>query len=316
MIEYLLDLACAVRDGVRPWVVELRGGTIVGHSEHGDATFGIDAEAERIIADCVRASDRALAVYSESGGLKRYGADAPKTLLIVDPVDGTRNATCGFEGCMVSVAAAPYRDGVTLGDVTHGVLVDIVGPYVLSATRGAGVCVQRDGNPVQPPKAEALPRERWRWALNFTGRPAGVVAALMADLMDATSLTGSLQACNSTTFALSRLVTGQLHALADVAQRAYVEYPETADMFRPAGETHLTGSQPHDLAAALLIIEEAGGVVTDAWGQSLHGHPLLAAGAAAMLSTLAAAHPAVHAELLAYVESHTSRAAALAHRER
>ena len=106
-------------------------------------------------------------------------------------------------------------------------------------------------------------------------------------------------------------MTGQLHAHADIADRVYVDHPASASRFRPAGDAHLTGSQPHDLAAALLVVEEGGGTVTDAWGRSLAAVPLLATGRAAMLSTIAAAHPAVHADLLAYVDAHVPRVAAL-----
>lgn len=310
MIDDLRALAAAVRDAVRPWVVELRGAEIVSENAHGDATFGLDAVAERAIETHLAHVERPVAVYSESAGVRQYGQGAPETLLVVDPVDGTRNATCGFEGCMVSVAAAPFRPDATLGDVEHGVLLDIVGTREFTATRGRGLTMHRDGRKVTRPPSEAPPRARWRWTLNFPARPAALLTAVMGELIDETSLTGSFHVCNSTTFSLTRLVTGQLHAHADIADRIYVEHPASAAHFRSVGATHLTGSQPYDLAACALVLEEAGGVVTDAWGAGLDDRPLLATGADAMLSTVAAAHPAVHAELLAYITAHLPRVAA------
>ncbi len=307
MEQFLLDLASAVRAVVRPWVLELRGDDIVSESEHGDVTYRLDMAAEDAVADFVRASGRAVAVYAESTGLTRYGTGEPEALLMIDPVDGTRNAVCGFEGCMVSVAAAPHRDGATLGDVTHGVLLDIVQAYAFTARRGAGLTVRNDGAPVAPRRPAAVPLERLRWSLNCPARPARMNVAVMGDLIDRTSLTGSFHAGNSTTFSLSRIVTGQLHAHVDVADRIYEDYPATAPLFRAVGETHLTGSQPHDLAACALILEEAGGVVTDAWGRSLHGVPLLAHGREAMLSTVAATTAEVHGALMAYLDAHMPR---------
>ena len=311
MTAFLLELADAVRDAVRPWVRGLRGSEIVSESAHGDATFGIDAEAERVVAAFLEAQGRPFAVYSESTGLRTYGASTAETLLIIDPIDGTRNASCGFEGCMVSVAAAPLRDGVTLGDVTHGVLVDIVHALTFTAERGAGVTVTDAGVPVSPPQAQPVPLDRLRWSLNVPARPAALLLSVMGELIDATSLTGSFHAGNSSTFSLSRIVTGQLHAHVDFVDRIYVDYPASASLFRPVGDTHLTGSQPHDLAACMLILEEHGGIVTDAWGRSLHGAPLLAEGRDAMLSTVAAGHPTVHAELMAYVDAHVTSVTSL-----
>lgn len=311
MREFLLDLGFAVRAVVRPWVRGLRGGEIVSENIHGDATFALDMTAEDAVADFVRASGKRCAVYGESTGLRRYGGGEPETLLIVDPVDGTRNASCGFEGCMVSVAAAPFSADATLADVHDGVLVDIVQGYAFSASRGSGVRVTEAGTAVTLPRAAPVDVERLRWSLNFPGRPSALLVAVMGELIDATSLTGSFHAGNSTTFALSRLVTGQLHAHVDVADRIYVDYPASARYFRPAGHTHLTGSQPHDLAAALLIVEEYGGVVTDAWGRSLQSVPLLVDGRRAMLSTIAAADATVHGAVMAYLETHLPRVRAV-----
>ena len=66
-------------------------------------------------------------------------AAAPHTVLVVDPIDGTRPALAGLESCCVSVAAAPLGGGVTMGDVTVGCVVEIPSGRVFLAERGAGV---------------------------------------------------------------------------------------------------------------------------------------------------------------------------------
>jgi len=304
MRDFLLEMALAVRDVVRPWIRELRGRDIVGGNVHGDATFGIDAEAERVVADVAHRSRRDLAVYSESTGLRVYGDGTPETLLIVDPVDGTRNATCGFEGCMVSIAAAPFHNDATLGDVDVAVLMDIVAECTFTATRAGELTMTRDGTLVAPAAPRDVASDRLRWSLNTAGRPARLLFPVMADLIDASNLTGSFNSSNSTTFALSRIATGQLDAHMDVADRIYIDIPESAPWFPQVGDGRLTGSQPHDLAAAALVVEAAGGIVSDAWGRSLEHVPLLAEGHAANLSTVAACSREVHEAAIDYLTRH------------
>ena len=67
-----------------------------------------------------------VAFYSEDAGLVVPAGTTPAWVLVVDPVDGTRPALAGLESCCVSVAAAPYGEDVTMGDVRIGCVVEIV----------------------------------------------------------------------------------------------------------------------------------------------------------------------------------------------
>src|SRR5205085_11657502 len=79
-----------------------------------------------------------VAFYSEDRGLVLPGGDAA-TVLVVDPIDGTRPAMAGLESCCVSVAAAPLRDGVRMGEVSVGCIVEIPAGPVFLAERGRGL---------------------------------------------------------------------------------------------------------------------------------------------------------------------------------
>ena len=59
---------------------------------------------------------------------------------------------------------------------------------------------------------------------------------------------------------------------------------------------------PYDVAAAALILEEAGGVITHADGRSLASHPAVGSGRAEGLAVLAAASAELHAALLEAVD--------------
>jgi fructose-1,6-bisphosphatase/inositol monophosphatase family enzyme len=64
--------------------------------------------------------------------------------------------------------------------------------------------------------------------------------------------------------------------------------------FERVGDGALLNNSPYDLAAATLILEEAAGVVTDAWGRPLTERPMLGSGAEFQLSCVAAANRELH----------------------
>jgi fructose-1,6-bisphosphatase/inositol monophosphatase family enzyme len=66
-------------------------------------------------------------------------------------------------------------------------------------------------------------------------------------------------------------------------------------------------NSPYDLAAATLVLEEAGAVVTDASGRSLGDRPLLGSGAEFQMSVVAAANPELHAKILVAVDAGMER---------
>jgi myo-inositol-1(or 4)-monophosphatase len=68
--------------------------------------------------------------------------------------------------------------------------------------------------------------------------------------------------------------------------------------FQRVGGGVLLNNSPYDLAAAALIVEEAGAVVTDAYGRPLAERPLLGSGAEFQLSCAAAASPELHEAII------------------
>ena len=64
----------------------------------------------------------------------------------------------------------------------------------------------------------------------------------------------------------------------------------------------MLNNSPYDLAAAALCLEEAGAIVTDAYGEPLADRPLLGSGAEFQISCVAAANRELHAQILQTVE--------------
>jgi myo-inositol-1(or 4)-monophosphatase len=290
--ELVRDLALALRETVLPQVGSYAGRVHEADAAGGDVTFAIDAEAERELEAFIAERAPELAFYSEDRGLVEPPGGA-EAVLVVDPIDGTRPALAGLESCCVSVAAAPLDGEPTMGDVTHGCVVEIPSGQVFLAERGAGVV---EGPPVVLSANDRI--ERMFWTYGFRGRPARPLVEVIGDLIDASSVGGATFDLGSAAFDMTRIVTGQLDAYVEPGPRLVDEVPGMRAEFERVGGGAVLNNSPYDLAAAALILEEAGAVVTDAYGRSLAACPLLGSGHEFQMSVVASAGAALHGEIL------------------
>ena len=123
MRELVAELALGLREHVLPQLGSHAGRAHLQAGTGGDVTFAIDEEAEAYLERFLAEKAPDVAYYSEDRGL--MGADSAGTVLLVDPIDGTRPAMAGLESCCVAVAAAPLGDGApTMGDVDVGCVVE------------------------------------------------------------------------------------------------------------------------------------------------------------------------------------------------
>ncbi len=301
--ELVRGLATAIRREIAPRLGT--GREVTGRSESGDASFALDEVAEQAAAEYLAAADLPVALFTEDRGL--VGAvDAP-LLLVVDPIDGTRPARCGLESCCVSVAVAPNRPAARLGDVSHAAVYELKTDRLFTASRGGGVRIEHDGRPVEPALSSRTSAAGAALSIELAGRPAVPTATVLGELIDGSSIRGGVFAFASTTFALTRLITGQLEAHVDVADRIRRERPELTPRFVEAGAGGIVSLFVYDIAAVLLIAEEAGVTVTDAFGASLDAMRLTDVSDGAHASLVAACTPALHRELLESIERGLSR---------
>jgi myo-inositol-1(or 4)-monophosphatase len=296
MRELVHDLALALRECVVPLLgshahrahgEELGGG--------GDVTFAIDAEAEELLRTFL--ADRApdVAFYSEDQGL--VAPEGATQVLIVDPIDGTRPAMAGLESCCVSIAAAPLREGVTMGDVTIGCVVEIPSGRVFLAERGKGL--------VEAPEVRLSANERidrMFWTYGFRGRPARIAVEVIGDLVDASSVGGGTFELGSACFDMTRLLTGQCDAYVEPGPRIIADVPATRVEFERVGGGAVLNNSPYDLAAAALVLEEGGAIVTDAYGNPLADRELLGSGVEFQMSIVCSANRALHDAILEQVD--------------
>jgi myo-inositol-1(or 4)-monophosphatase len=290
-----LELASRIRERVFGLLGSHVQRAHAGTSSHGDVTFLLDEEAEAELAAFVAEAPIPLAVHSEDRGL--VGDLNADWVLVVDPVDGTRPALAGFEAACVSVALARNTTSPTFADVEVGVIVELKSGVRFSARRGAGV---RADVELAPSANEDL--GRLFWASGYRGRPAGLLTSLLEPLIDRSSVGGGFFDLGSASYILTRLVTGQLDAYVDPGPRLVADVTGAAEDFRRVGGGRILCNQPYDVAAAALIVSELGLPITDAWGRTLDDAPLLGTGDDTLVSTLAAANPALHAALLEQLE--------------
>jgi myo-inositol-1(or 4)-monophosphatase len=178
------ELALALREEVAPELGSHAGRAHTGAGLGGDITFAIDEEAESFMEEYLSERAPGLAFYSEDRGLV-VPAGTPRWVLVVDPIDGTRPAMAGFESACVSVALAELGDGdPTMGDVTAGCIVEIKSGACFYAERGGGL---------DPPSSLSANRDLSRlfWAYGLRGRPARVLAEVIGELLDESSVGGT-----------------------------------------------------------------------------------------------------------------------------
>jgi myo-inositol-1(or 4)-monophosphatase len=145
------------------------------------------------------------------------------------------------------------------------------------------------------------------WTYGFRGRPARPTVEVIGDLIDASSVGGATFDLGSAAFDMTRLVTGQLDVYVEPGPLLVEEVPGMDEEFRRVGGGELLNNSPYDLAAAVLILEEAGAIVTDARGRSLADRPLLGSGGDYQMSVVASANPALHRQVLAAIDSGITR---------
>ena len=301
MRELVRDLALTLRECVLPHLGSHAGRVHEAAAAGGDVTFAIDAEAERALEAFLAERAPDVAFYSEDRGLVEPDGGA-QTVLVVDPIDGTRPALAGLESCCVSVAAAPIDGEPAMGDVTVGCVVEIPSGRVFLAERGAGVV---EGPPVRLSENERI--DRMFWAYGFRGRPARPLVAVIGDLIDASSVGGATFELGSAAFDMTRIVTGQLDACVEPGPRLVEDVPGMRAEFERVGGGSVLNNSPYDIAAATLILEEAGALVTDAYGRSLAGRPLLGSAHEFQMSVVASGNPALQAAILRALDAGFAR---------
>ena len=196
-----------------------------------DLVTEVDEQAEQVIREILLEAFPAYGMLAEEGGELAGNEDAR---WIVDPLDGTTNYAHGLPIFCVSIGLE------RAGEVVLGVVHDPMREEIYVAERGGGATL--NGEPIKVSDTEGLIQ-----ALIATGFPYD-----RAEMPEALELFGRFAA---TTRGMRRLGSAALD-LCYVASGRLDGYYER-------------GIWPWDLAAGSLILEEAGGKLTNYRGDVL-----------------------------------------------
>src|SRR3954470_22340628 len=121
-----------------------------GQGEGGDTTLVIDQAAEDAIFRELEALDIPMTVISEERGhVDLHGGGTTK--IVVDPIDGSRNAKRGIPAYSVSIAVA---DGPAIGDVEFAYVHDLALDEDWHAAPGEGAYLNGERLPPLPARGD------------------------------------------------------------------------------------------------------------------------------------------------------------------
>ena len=228
-----------------------------------------DKESEAAVVEVIRARFPEHRILAEEGGGAGVGSGEYEWL--IDPLDGTTNFVQGLPVYAVSIAC---RKG---GELLVAVIHDPEGKNLFTATRGGGAFW--NGRPMfATGTTGGARRDGLKGAFLATGYPFRALSTLdlyLAIFRDVFHYAKAIRRCGS--------------AALDLAYTA-------AGVYDGFFEFRLS---PWDIGAGILLVREAGGVVTDLDG----GEDFFASG------NIVAGGPGVHRDLLAAVRRHASEEA-------
>lgn len=199
-------------------------GEITRKSEN-DYVTEADQYAEAAIIDAIRRVYPRHAFLAEESG-EQGDAD---TVWIIDPIDGTANFMRGIPHFCVSIACRIN------GVIEHGVIYDPVKDELFTADRGAGASL--DGKRIRV--SRTLHLRQSLLATGFAYRKGGDVATHLPLFNRLVSASADVRRAGSAALDLAYVAAGRLDGYWEM------------------------GLSPWDMAAGLLMVRAAGGIVGD-----------------------------------------------------
>jgi len=189
-----------------------------------------------------------------------------------------------------------------MDDVQAGVVQELKSGDLFVAERGAGLRMERaDRSEIPLLPSPSTDIESLFWTLGFRGRPAVMLATVLAELIDGSSVGGGVFDVGSATYCITRVLTGQLDAYDDIGPEIIATHPAIEAEFRRVGRGAVLNNSPYDLAAARLLCTEAGLPISDARGESLAGRLLLGSDHEHQMACVVAGNDDLHGQVLEIV---------------
>jgi len=210
----------------------------LGIGAGGDATKKIDLVAEKAIVETLRKHDVSFTLISEESGVKEYGEDPHRSYVTTDPIDGTTNLMRGlpFYATSIAISGEP-----TLNKVHTALVADLFHGTTYTAQKGRGS--YRNNQKIAPSSSTGLEEAVIGIDLN-----SYKVERIVPQLTGLIQKTKHIRHFGANALELCYVADGTTDAFIDIR-----------------GKLRTT-----DVAAAWLILEEAGAVITMPDGKPLN----------------------------------------------
>lgn len=230
-----------VDETTTPYVGEKKAGEVVKMGADGTPTKLVDLIAEEKVIEILESTDRPLILVSEEIGRIEIGTGPPEVVFVVDPLDGTSNAVRNVPAYGISLALSEVvgSDGLmTVSDVELGFVKNFATGDIYQAARGAGASI--NGQSINTSSQTDISK-------STIG--AYIYRADTKNVNELCKMVKRLRILGSVAIELCYVAEGIYDAFLDIR-----------------GNLRIL-----DISAAKLIVEEAGGLVTDEYNQPLNG---------------------------------------------
>ncbi|MBI5056034.1 MAG: hypothetical protein HZB61_05395 [Nitrospirae bacterium] len=229
-ITNLRKIGTRLRAEISSHLEELRKAAPLGKGASGDTTQAVDKRAEDIVIEEAEKLNIPVTIVSEECGTKEIRGGGVKLLL--DPIDGSRNALSGVPLFSTSIAII---DGDTIGNTALGYVINLISGDEFWAIKGKGSFL--NGTPITTQRDDTL---------KVIAYEAQTPKEDILRIMPLISLFRRARCFGSTALDMAFLAQGAVSVFVVPSQ-----------------------SRSFDFAAGYLLIKEAGGIVTDINGKDI-----------------------------------------------
>lgn len=228
-LTILRECAQRIRREVLPFFSTPNADISFGKGAGGDTMKKIDLIAEKAIMETLEETKVSCTLVSEETGIKKFGSSPHEYYLTTDPIDGTTNAIRGipFIATSMAISKAPY-----LQEVQTALVSDLFHNVIYTAIREKGA--RKNGSEIKPSSTSSFEKAVIGVDLNAVG-----TTELVKRLAKMLGNTKHLRHLGANALEICYVADGLTDAFIDLR-----------------GKLRVT-----DVAAAYLILREAGGIM-------------------------------------------------------
>ncbi len=234
-ITKLRTIGKRLRQEIPPLIWKLHGSAPIATGASGDKTYPIDKKAEEIVFEEIEKLNKSVTLVSEEYGFKDIKGGGPK--LLIDPIDGSKNALSGIPFFSTSIAII---DGDTINHTSIGYVINLINGDEFWAVKDGGSFF--NGTRTKTQQDEGF---------NVIAYEAQTPKVDIPRIIPLLSLFQRTRCLGSTALDMALLAQGAV------------------SMFITP-----TPSRSFDFASGYLLIKEAGGIITDLKGKEINKTPI------------------------------------------